>query len=86
MKTDFPLVYDLIPLPLGEVGIVRRAKGARPVRMIFLPHQGVSTSETILKTFPAAVPSSGKGVKTGMQIKAYLAGEAVRFFDLRARF
>lgn len=79
MKTDFPFVYDLIPSPLGEVGIVRRPKGTRPVRMIFLPHQGVSTSETILETFPAAVPSSGKKGKIGMQIEAYLAGEAVNF-------
>jgi methylated-DNA-[protein]-cysteine S-methyltransferase len=79
MKTDFPFVYDLIPSPIGEVGIVRRAKGVRHVRMIFLPHQGVSMSETILETFPMAVPSSGKRDKTGMQIEAYLAGEAIDF-------
>ena len=28
MKTDFTLVYDLIPSPIGEVGIVRCPRGA----------------------------------------------------------
>jgi methylated-DNA-[protein]-cysteine S-methyltransferase len=79
MKTDFSYVYDLIPSSIGEVGIVRRSKGARSVRMIFLPHEGASTSERILETFPAAVPSSGKKEKTGIQIEAYLAGDAVNF-------
>ena len=79
MKTDSTLVYDLIPSSIGEVGIVRRSKGARSIRMIFLPHEGASTSERILETFPAAVPSSGKRDKTGMQIEAYLAGDAVNF-------
>ena len=79
MKTDFSYVYDLIPSSIGEVGIVRRLNGARPVRMIFLPHEGASTSERILETFPTAVPSSGKKEKTGMQIEAYLAGDAVDF-------
>jgi methylated-DNA-[protein]-cysteine S-methyltransferase len=36
-------------------------------------------SESILETFPTAVPSSGKRDKTGMQIEAYLAGEAIDF-------
>ena len=79
MKTDFTFVYDLIPSPIGEVGIVRRSKGARSIRMIFLPHEEASTSERILETFPAAVPLSGKRDKTGMQIEAYLAGDAVNF-------
>ena len=56
MKADPTLVYDLIPSPIGEVGIVRRSNGPRSVRMIFLPHEGASTSERILETFPAAVP------------------------------
>jgi methylated-DNA-[protein]-cysteine S-methyltransferase len=47
--------------------------------MIFLPHQGVSTRETILETFPAAMPSLGKKGKTVIQIEAYLAGEAIDF-------
>ena len=80
MKTDSTLVYDLIPSSIGEVGIVRRSpKGARSIRMIFLPHEGASTSERILEIFLAAVPSSGKRDKTGMQIEAYLAGDAVNF-------
>lgn len=79
MKTDFHFVYDLIPSSIGEVGIVRRTMGAHPVQMIFLPHKGASTSERIRESFPAAVPSSGKRDKTGMRIKAYLAGDAVNF-------
>lgn len=79
MKTGFPFVYDLIPSPIGEVGIVRRSKGTRPVRMIFLPHKGTSTSERILEIFPTAVPSLGKRDKTGMQIEAFLAGDVVNF-------
>ncbi|MDP1993105.1 MAG: methylated-DNA--[protein]-cysteine S-methyltransferase [Syntrophales bacterium] len=79
MKADSTLVYDLIPSPIGEVGIVRRSKGPRSVRMIFLPHEGASTSERIRETFPAAVPSSGKKDKINTQIEAYLAGDAVNF-------
>ncbi|MBA4424103.1 MAG: hypothetical protein C0390_13565, partial [Syntrophus sp. (in: bacteria)] len=79
MKTVVACVYDLIPSPIGEVGIVRRPEGAFPVRMIFLPHVGASTSKRIRETFPEAVPSSGKKDKTGMQIEAYLAGDAVNF-------
>jgi methylated-DNA-[protein]-cysteine S-methyltransferase len=79
MKTDFTLVYDLIPSPIGEVGIVRRLKGVCPIRMIFLPHKGVPMSEQILEDFPMAAPSSGKRDKTGKQIEAYLAGDAVNF-------
>jgi len=79
VKTGSDYVYDLISSPMGKVGIVRRTKGSRPVRMIFLPHKGASTRERIRETFPAAVPSSGERDKTGMQIEAYLAGDAVSF-------
>ena len=79
MKTDVTLVYDLIPSSIGEVGIVRCPNGVCPVRMIFLPHEGVPTSERILEDFPNALPSSGKRDKTCMQIQAYLAGDAVDF-------
>lgn len=78
MKTDFDCVYDLIPSSIGEVGIVSCPKGERPVRMIFLPHRGASTVERIRKTFPGAVPSSGKRGETGMQIEAFLAGDCVK--------
>jgi methylated-DNA-[protein]-cysteine S-methyltransferase len=77
--TNFDCVYDLIPSPIGEVGIVRRPKGVCPVRMIFLPREGVSTSRRILETFPASVLSPGKRDKTVKQIEAFLAGEAVHF-------
>ena len=80
MKTDFTLVYDLIPSPIGEVGIVRCLKGVRPVRMIFLPHKDVSTNERILETFPAAAPSSGKRGKTGMQIDGLPGGRLPLIF------
>ncbi len=79
MKKGFDCVYDLIPSSIGEVGIVRCPKGARPVRMIFLPHEGASTVERIRESFPEAVPSSGRRDKTGMRIKAFLAGDAVDF-------
>jgi methylated-DNA-[protein]-cysteine S-methyltransferase len=79
MKRGFPFVYDLIPSPIGEVGIVRYLERARPIRMIFLPREGVSTSERIQETFPTAVPSSGKRDKTHMQVEAFLAGNAVNF-------
>lgn len=79
MKTDFTLVYDLIPSPIGEVGIVRCPNGVRPIRMIFLPHEGVPTSEQILEDFPMAVPSSGKKDNTRMRVEAFLAGDAVNF-------
>lgn len=79
MKTDFTLVYDLILSTIGEVGIVRCPNGVRPIRMIFLPHEGVPTSERILETFPAAVPSSGKRDKTGTQVEVFLGGGAVNF-------
>jgi O-6-methylguanine DNA methyltransferase len=70
-------VYDLIPSPIGEVGIVRRPKGARPVRMIFLPHEGDSTIERIREAFPGAVPASGKRGKNRTRVEAFLAGDAV---------
>ncbi len=79
MTTGLDCVYDLIPSPIGEVGIVRYLKGVRPVRMIFLPHKGASTNKRILETFPAALPSSGKRNKTVGQVEAYLAGDAVPF-------
>lgn len=79
MTTVLECVYDLIPSPIGEVGIVRCPKGVHPVRMIFLPHEGGSTSERIRETFPAAVPSPEKRDKTMMQVSAYLAGDAVDF-------
>ncbi len=79
VKTGPGYVYDLISSPLGEVGIVRRTKGAHPVRMIFLPHKDASTRKRIREIFPAAVPSSGKRDKTGKQIEAYLAGDAMNF-------
>jgi methylated-DNA-[protein]-cysteine S-methyltransferase len=77
--TGFACVYDLIPSPIGEVGIVRYLKKGFPIRMIFLPHEGVSTGVRIHETFPAALPSSGKREQTGMQIAAFLAGEVVDF-------
>ena len=78
MKGGFS--FDLIPSPLGEVGLVRHREGGRTlIRRIFLPREGVSSSERILETFPGAVPSSGKRDKTGMQIEAFLAGDAVDF-------
>jgi methylated-DNA-[protein]-cysteine S-methyltransferase len=79
MKTRFSFVYDLIPSPIGEVGIVRCPEGVCPVRMIFLPHKGVSTCERIRETFPEAAPSSGKRDKTVMQVWGYLAGKDVEF-------
>jgi methylated-DNA-[protein]-cysteine S-methyltransferase len=79
VKTGFDCVYDVIPSPVGEVGIVRRPKGARPVRRIFLPRKGVSVEERIRESFPAAVPSPGKKDKIGMQIEAFLAGDPVDF-------
>ena len=79
MKADFPFVYDLILSPMGEVGIVLRPKGVRPVRMIFLPRKGVSAIGRIREIFPGAVPSSGKRDKTVLQIEAFLAGDAVDF-------
>jgi methylated-DNA-[protein]-cysteine S-methyltransferase len=79
VKIGFDCVYSLIPSSIGEVGIVSCPRGVRPVRMIFLPHKGASTENRILKTFPAALPSSGKRGKIGMQIEVYLAGDAVDF-------
>ena len=79
MKTGSDYVYDLISSPMGEVGIVRRTRGTRPVRMIFLPHKGASTRKRIREIFPAAVPSSGKRDNTGRQIEAYLVGDAANF-------
>jgi methylated-DNA-[protein]-cysteine S-methyltransferase len=79
MKTDVALVYDLIPSSIGEVGIVRCPNGVSPIRMIFLPHEGVPTNEQILEDFPTALQSSGKRDKTCMQIAAFLAGYAVDF-------
>lgn len=79
MKTGFDCVYDLIPSPFGEVGIVRCPGGLRPVRRIFLPRAGISAGERIRESFPAAVPSSGKGDKILMQISAFLTGEPVDF-------
>ncbi|MCL5808429.1 MAG: methylated-DNA--[protein]-cysteine S-methyltransferase [Deltaproteobacteria bacterium] len=79
MKTGSEYVYDLISSPMGKVGIVRRTKGARPVRMIFLPHKGASTRERIREAFPGVVLSPGKRDNTGKQIDAYLMGNAVDF-------
>lgn len=79
VKTDFDCVYDLIPSPIGEVGIVMYPEEIRSVRMIFLPHEGTSTSERIRETFPEAVPSSGKRNKISIQIEAFLAGDAMNF-------
>jgi methylated-DNA-[protein]-cysteine S-methyltransferase len=79
VKTGFDCVYDVIPSPVGEVGIVRCPRGAHPVRRIFLPRKGVSVEERIRESFPVAVPSPGKKDKIGMQIKAFLAGDAVDF-------
>lgn len=79
MKTRVSFVYDLIPSRIGEVGVVRCPDRERPVRMIFLPHKGASTSERIRAAFPDAAPSSGKRDKTGMQIEAFLAGKAAGF-------
>ena len=69
----------LSPRPSAKWGSSGVPRGPRSIRMIFLPHEGASTSERILETFPAAVPLSGKRDKTGMQIEAYLAGDAVNF-------
>jgi methylated-DNA-[protein]-cysteine S-methyltransferase len=79
MKTGLSFVYDLIPSAIGVVGIVRCLKGVRPVRMIFLPREDVSTSERIQETFPGAAPSPGKRDKTAMQVEVFLAGEAMNF-------
>jgi len=79
VKTGAGYVYDLIPSPLGQVGIVRCTKGARPVRMILLPHKGTSMLGRIREAFPTAVPSSGTKDKAVRQIEAYLAGKAVDF-------
>lgn len=79
VKTGSEYVYDLISSPMGEVGIVRRTKGARPVQMIFLPHKGTSTRERIREAFPGVVLSPGKRDNTGKQIDAYLTGNAVGF-------
>src|SRR5574340_670278 len=78
VKTGSDYVYDLIDSPMGKVGIVRCPKGVCPVRMIFLPHKGISTRARIREAFPSAVPATGKD-KTGRQIEAYLAGDAVDF-------
>ncbi len=78
VKAESDYVYELIGSPIGEVGIVRRTQGVRPVRMIFLPHKGISTIERIRETFPGAVPSLGKRGETGMQIEAFLAGDCVK--------
>jgi methylated-DNA-[protein]-cysteine S-methyltransferase len=79
MKTDFDCVFDLISSPIGEVGIVWRPKGVRPVRRIFLPREGISAGERIRESFPAAVPSSGERDAVGTKIEAYLAGGLVDF-------
>jgi len=79
VKTDFDCVYDIIASPMGEVGIVRCPGSLRHVRRIFLPRAGISAGERIRESFPAAVPSSGKGDKILMRIRAFLTGEPVDF-------
>jgi methylated-DNA-[protein]-cysteine S-methyltransferase len=79
VNTERAYTYDLIPSFIGDVGIVRHDAGAHPIRMIFLPRTDVSTRERIKEAFPAAVPSSGRKSKTGMQIEAYLAGGTAAF-------
>jgi len=78
MKDSFS--FDLIPSSLGEVGLVRRRQGGRAlVRRIFLPRRGVSTGKRIGEAFPDAVPEKAEKGGIGMQIRAFLAGEAVDF-------
>jgi methylated-DNA-[protein]-cysteine S-methyltransferase len=78
MKDGF--YYDLVPSFLGDVGIVQWREGGHVrIRRILLPRQGRSMGELIRVAFPGAVPSSGKRDKTGIQIEAFLAGDAVDF-------
>lgn len=72
--------FDLIPSFLGEVGLVRRRQDGRTlIRRIFLPHGGISTDKRIRDAFPDAVPEKAERGGIGLQLRAFLAGEAVDF-------
>jgi methylated-DNA-[protein]-cysteine S-methyltransferase len=79
MKKGFDCVYELIPSPVGEVGIVRRAGAVRSIRRIFLPREGITAGDRIREACPEAAPSSGKRDRFAIGIAAFLAGDAVDF-------
>ena len=80
MKTSFSFVYELIPSPMGEVGIVRRKDGGRDsIRQIFLPEAGRSMTGKIRETFPGAVPGNEEKGEICVQMRTFLSGNAVDF-------
>ncbi len=72
-------IYYLIPSTIGEVGLVRRTEG-RSLQRIFLPRNGASMRELIVKAFPCAVPDTGAGDEVCMKLRAFLVGTKVQFF------
>lgn len=78
MKTSFSFVYEIIPSPIGEVGVVRRKPGG-VLQRILLPRQGRSMGELIRVAFPGAVPAKDHRDAICSQMRAFLSGNAVDF-------
>jgi methylated-DNA-[protein]-cysteine S-methyltransferase len=72
--------YEIIPSALGEIGLVRRADGARsPICRILLPEAGRPMAGIIRDLFPDAVPGKGKQDEMCKQLGDFLTGDAVDF-------
>jgi len=73
--------YELIPSPLGDVGIVWVRKNIAPsVVRILLPKKDGAMDEVINSEYPGAVKESKNNIdKIFFQIREYMKGYAVEF-------
>ena len=79
MDTSF--FYEVIPSPLGDVGIVWVLKNVAPsVARIFLPQKDGAIDEAINSEYPGAVKESKNNPdKIRSQIREYMKGYTVEF-------